>query len=215
MHETFKLSTDPFFVEKVRDVVGLYLHPPERAIVLSVDEKSQVQALDRTQPILPMTPGQAERGTHDYVRHGTTSLFAALNVATGQVIGRCYRRHRQQEFVKFLEAIDAAVPEEDGVTVHLVLDNYGTHKTPRGPAVAGPAPAVRRPLHPDERVVAQPGRAVLRRDHREADPPRGVPERDGLGAGDRVVPGRPQQGPQAVRLDRDRRPDPPEGRGRL
>jgi transposase len=129
LHETFKLSTDPFFVEKVRDVVGLYLNPPERAIVLSVDEKSQVQALDRTQPLLPMTPGQAERGTHDYERHGITSLFAALNVATGAVIGRCYRRHRQ--FVRFLEAIDAAVPEEDGVTVHLVLDNYGTHKTPR------------------------------------------------------------------------------------
>ena len=131
LHETFKLSTYPFFVEKVRDVVGLYLNPPDRAIVLSVDEKSQVQALNRTQPLLPMTPGQAERGTHDYERHGITSLFAALDVATGAVIGRCYRRHRQQEFVKFLDAIDAAVPEEDGVTVHLVLDNYGTHKTPR------------------------------------------------------------------------------------
>jgi transposase len=128
---TFKLSGDPFFVEKVRDVVGLYLSPPERAIVLSVDEKSQVQALDRTQPLLPLAPGQAERGTHDYVRHGTTSLFAALNVATGEVIGRCYRRHRQQEFVKFLEEIDGAIPEEDGVTIHVVMDNYGTHKTPR------------------------------------------------------------------------------------
>jgi len=131
LRETFKLSTDPFFVEKVRDVVGLYLNPPDRAIVLSVDEKSQVQALDRTQPLLPMTPGQAERGTHDYERHGVTSLFAALNVATGEVIGQCYRRHRQQEFVKFLDAIDAAVPEEEGVAVHLILDNYGTHKTPR------------------------------------------------------------------------------------
>jgi transposase len=129
--ETFKLSTDPFFVEKVRDVVGLYLNPPDRAVVLCVDEKSQVQALDRTQPLLPMTPGQAERGTHDYVRHGTTSLFAALNVATGRVVGHCHRRHRQQEFVKFLERIDAAIPPEEGVTVHLVMDNYGTHKTPR------------------------------------------------------------------------------------
>jgi transposase len=129
--ETFKLSGDPFFVEKVRDVVGLYLNPPERAVVLCIDEKSQVQALDRTQPLLPMSPGQAERGTHDYVRHGTTSLFAALNVATGEVIGRCHRRHRQQEFVRFLDLIDAAVPAEDGVTVHIVLDNYGTHKTPR------------------------------------------------------------------------------------
>ena len=130
LYETFKLSTDPFFVEKVRDVVGLYLAPPEKAIVLSVDEKSQVQALDRTQPILPMTPGQAERGTHDYVRHGVTSLFAALNVATGEVIGRCHRRHRHQEFLKFLDHVDASLPKEPGVSVHLVLDNYATHKTP-------------------------------------------------------------------------------------
>ena len=128
--ETFKLSTDPYFVEKVRDVVGLYLAPPEKAIVLSVDEKSQVQALDRTQPILPMTPGQAERGTHDYVRHGTTSLFAALNVATGQVIGKCHARHRQQEFVKFLDHLDATLVKEPGVSIHIVLDNYATHKTP-------------------------------------------------------------------------------------
>src|SRR3984885_15645147 len=130
LSETFKLSTDPYFVEKVRDVVGLYMSPPENAIVLSVDEKSQVQALDRTQPVLPMTPGQVERGTHDYVRNGTTSLFAALDVATGKVIGRCHRRHRHQEFVRFLDEIDTAVPAEDGVTVHLVMDNYATHKTP-------------------------------------------------------------------------------------
>jgi transposase len=130
LHETFKLSADPFFVEKVRDIVGLYLAPPERAIVLSVDEKSQVQALDRTQPTLPMTPGQAERGTHDYVRHGTTSLFAALDIATGKVIGKCYRRHRHQEFLKFLGEIDAAIPDQEGVTVHIVMDNYGTHKAP-------------------------------------------------------------------------------------
>jgi transposase len=129
--ESFKLSTDPYFVEKVRDVVGLYMSPPENAIILSVDEKSQVQALDRTQPLLPMTPGQAERGTHDYVRNGTTSLFAALNVATGEVIGRCYRRHRQQEFLKFLEEIDSQVPKEPGIAIHIVLDNYGTHKTPK------------------------------------------------------------------------------------
>ena len=130
LREAFKLSTDPYFVEKVRDVVGLYLSPPDRAVVLCVDEKSGTQALDRTQPVLPMTPGQAERGTHDYVRHGTTSLFAALDVATGKVIGRCHRRHRSQEFVKFLADIDAAVPPEDGVTIHLVMDNYATHKTP-------------------------------------------------------------------------------------
>ena len=129
--DTFKLSADPFFIEKVRDVVGLYLNPPERAIVLCVDEKSQVQALDRTQPLLPMRPGQAERGTHDYERHGTTSLFAALNVATGEVIGTCHRRHRQQEFVKFLDHIDGQIPTVAGEAIHIVMDNYGTHKTPR------------------------------------------------------------------------------------
>jgi transposase len=129
--ETFKLSTDPFFVEKVRDVVGLYLNPPDRAIVLCVDEKSQVQALDRTQPLLPLEPGQAERHTHDYVRHGTTALFAALNVATGNVIGRCHTRHRQQEFVRFLDLIDSRVRREAGVEIHLIIDNYGTHKAPK------------------------------------------------------------------------------------
>src|SRR5229473_4026026 len=113
--ETFKLSSDPLFVEKVRDIVGLYLAPPERAVVLCVDEKSQVQALDRTQPLLPMRPGQLERRSHDYVRHGTTALFAALNVATGNVIGRCHKRHRQQEFVRFLDLIDSRVPREAGV----------------------------------------------------------------------------------------------------
>ena len=128
--DPFKLSADPLFVEKVRDIVGLYLSPPERAVVLCVDEKSQVQALDRSRPLLPMRPGQAERRTPDYVRNGTTSLFAALNVATGEVIGQCYRRHRQQEFLKFLNQIDAQVAREPGVAIHLILDNYGTHKTP-------------------------------------------------------------------------------------
>ncbi len=126
--ETFKLSTDPDFVAKVRDVVGLYMAPPERAIVLCVDEKSQIQALDRGQPMLPMRPGQAARRTHDYRRHGTTSLFAALDIATGAVIGKCYGRHRAREFRKFLDEIEAAVPED--LDVHLVMDNYATHKTP-------------------------------------------------------------------------------------
>jgi transposase len=126
--ETFKLSKDPLFIEKVRDIVGLYLNPPDRALVLCVDEKSQMQALDRTQPILPMRPGQIERRTHDYTRYGTTSLFAALDVKTGQVIGQCHRRHRSIEFRKFLDTIDEAVPAD--LDVHLVLDNYGTHKTP-------------------------------------------------------------------------------------
>ena len=126
-YETFKLSRDPLFIEKVRDIAGLYLHPPERAAVLCVDETSQIQALDRMRPVLPMRPGLPERRTHDYRRHGPTSLFAALNVATGEVIGKCYHRLRAVEFRKFLNIIAKAVPE--GLDVHLVLDNYGTHKT--------------------------------------------------------------------------------------
>jgi len=128
--ETFKLSTDPYLVGKVRDIVGLYLNPPEHAIVLCVDEKSQVQALDRTQPILPLRPGLPEQRTSDYERHGTTSLFAALDVATGNVIGECHRRHRHQEFLKFLDLMDSKLPPDER-EVHLVLDNYGTHKAPK------------------------------------------------------------------------------------
>jgi transposase len=124
---TFKLSTDPDFVDKVRDVVGLYVTPPAHAIVLCVDEKSQIQALDRSQPLLPMRPGQIARRTHDYKRHGTTSLFAALDIATGHVIGKCYPRHRATEFRKFLDEIEANVPAN--LDVHLVMDNYATHKT--------------------------------------------------------------------------------------
>ena len=127
--QTFKLSNDPLFVDKVRDIVGLYLSPPNRALVLSIDEKSQIQALDREQPVLPMMPGVPERRTHSYVRHGTTSLFAALDVASGFVIGKCYKRHRAVEFLNFLKQIDAHVPE--GLGVHIVMDNYATHKTPK------------------------------------------------------------------------------------
>ena len=125
--ETFKLSTDPAFVEKVRDIVGLYLAPPDRAPVLCVDEKTGVQALDGAQPLLPMRPGQAERRTHDYARHGTTSLFAALDVKTGTVIGRCLPRHRAAEFRRSLDAVEAAVPAD--LDVHVVMDNAGIHKT--------------------------------------------------------------------------------------
>jgi len=125
----FKLSTDPFFVEKVRDIVGLYLNPPEKALVLCVDEKTQVQALERTQPVLPMGLGYAEGVTHDYVRHGTTTLFAALDIATGEVLTRCKARHRHREFLQFLREIDRNVPA--GLDVHLVIDNYATHKHPR------------------------------------------------------------------------------------
>jgi transposase len=128
LQDSFKLSADPFFIEKVVDVVGLYHNPPERAVVLCVDEKSQIQALDRSQPVLPMMPGMPERRTHDYLRHGITSLFAAFNIADGTVISQLHRRHRAIEFKKFLAAIDKAVPGE--LDVHLVCDNYATHNTP-------------------------------------------------------------------------------------
>ena len=123
---TFKLSNDPLFVDKVRDIVGLYLDPPERAVVLCVDEKSQIQALDRTQPVLPLRLGQCERRTHDYIRHGTTTLFAALDVKSGRVIGSVHRRHRAREFLNFLRTIDREASDE--LDLHLILDNYNTHK---------------------------------------------------------------------------------------
>ena len=126
MSKTFKLSNDPQFSEKVQDIVGLYLDPPDKALVLCVDEKSQIQALDRTQPGLPLKPGRAGTMTHDYKRHGTTTLFAALNVLDGSVIGRCMQRHRHQEFIRFLNTIETSVPV--GRIVHVILDNYGAHK---------------------------------------------------------------------------------------
>ena len=126
--KTFKLSQDPLFIEKVRDIVGLYLHPPDKALVLCVDEKSQIQALDRTQPVLPMRPGQAERRTHDYTRHGTTTLFAALDTRSGAILGEFHQRHRAREFRTFLDTIAATVPAT--LDVHLILDNASTHKTP-------------------------------------------------------------------------------------
>lgn len=125
--ETFKLSRDPYFVEKVHDIVGLYMNPPDKALVLCVDEKSQIQALNRTQPALPLSFGYAETRTHDYIRHGTTTLFAALDVATGEVIGRLHQRHRAEEFLSFLRAIEREVPKH--LDIHLVMDNYSTHKT--------------------------------------------------------------------------------------
>ena len=127
--ETFKLSRDPHFVEKLQDVIGLYLDPPEKAMVFSVDEKSQIQALDRTQPGLPMKPGRAGTMTHDYKRHGTTTLFAALNVVTGEVVGECYKRHRHDEFLRFLKTVERKTPSE--LSLHLIVDNYATHKHPK------------------------------------------------------------------------------------
>jgi putative transposase len=125
----FKLSTDPFFVEKVRDIVGLYLNPPDKAMVLCADEKSQIQALDRTQPMLPLGLGYVEGVTHDYVRHGTTTLYAALDIASGQVLTRCTPRHRHKEFLQFLRQIETQVPQD--LDIHLVVDNYATHKHPK------------------------------------------------------------------------------------
>src|SRR3954469_22990078 len=150
--ETFKFSTDPELVAKVTDVIGLYLAPPENAIVLCVDEKSQIQALNRTQKVLPMQPGHAEQRTHDYVRNGTTTLFAALEVATGKVTGLCKDRHRHQEFLAFLKHVARAYPDRgDGVELHLVMDNYATHKRVEVRGLAGREPPHPRPLHPDLR----------------------------------------------------------------
>ena len=142
--KTFKLSTDPLFVEKVRDIVGLYLNPPDHAVVLCVDEKSQIQALERTQPVLPMGFGYVDGITHDYKRHGTTTLFAALDVANGQVLAQCKARHRHQEFLAFLKRIDAAVPAR--LDVHLIVDNYATHKHPKVRAWLRIAPPELKPI---------------------------------------------------------------------
>jgi transposase len=158
--QTFKLSNDPLFVDKVRDIVGLYLSPPSRALVLSVDEKSQIQALDREQPVLPMMPGVPERRTHSYVRHGTTSLFAALDVASGFVIGKCYKRHRTAEFLNFLKEIDAQVPE--GLDVHIVMDNYATHKTPKIKAWLARRPQYHVHFTPTSASWIKSGRTLVR-----------------------------------------------------
>ena len=156
----FKLSTDPFFVEKVRDIVGLYLNPPDKAMVLCVDEKTQIQALDRTQPLLPMGLGYVEGVTHDYIRHGTTTLFAALDVATGEVLTQCRPRHRHQEFLGFLRQIEKSVPED--LDVHLIVDNYCTHKHAKVRTwLAGPTDPLPPPLHTHLRLLAQPGGALL------------------------------------------------------
>lgn len=138
---SFKLSSDPLFAEKVVDVVGLYLRPPDNAVVLSVDEKTQIQALDRTQPLLPLRPGQIERRTHDYKRHGTASLYAAFDVATGKVLSRVTQRHRAREFIQFLRQVDRAIPQE--LELHLILDNSSTHKTPDVMAFLAKRPRIR------------------------------------------------------------------------
>lgn len=163
----FKVSNDLMFEAKVTDIVGLYLDPSDRAVVLCVDEKSQIQALDRTQPGLPLKKGRAATMTHDYKRHGTTTLFAALDVKSGKVIGDCMPRHRAREFLKFLRNIDKAVPARRDV--HLVLDNYAPQDA-RGEGMAGQEPPLQAALHTHQRLMAQPRGALLRRDHIAAHP---------------------------------------------
>ena len=201
--DTFKISNDPQFIDKVRDVVGLYLDPPEKALVLCVDEKSQIQALDRTAPVLPMMPGLPERRTHDYLRHGITTLFAALDVATGEVYGSIHRRHRAVEFKKFLTALDAQIPAE--LDVHLICDNYATHKTPVIAKWLGGSPAFPHAPHPDLFLLAQPGRAVVRAADRQEAAPRRPPLNPGPGERHSRLDRRLERKPQTLHLDQDRR----------
>ena len=170
----FKLSTDPLFVDKVRDIVGLCLNPPDKAVVLCVDEKSQIQALNRTRPVLPMGLGCVEGVTHDYVRHGTTTLFAALDVATGKVLARCSERHRHGEFLSFLRHIDASVPKH--LDVHLVVDNCATHKHAKVRAWLASRPRYHLHFTPTC-SLAQPGRALVRHRHPAGHSPRFVHQR--------------------------------------
>jgi hypothetical protein len=206
--ETFKLSWDPLFIEKVRDIVGLYLNPPDKALVLCVDEKAQIQALDRSQPVLPMRPGQVERRTHDYTRHGTTTLFAALNAKSGRVISECHRRQRAREFRTFLDTIHARVPP--ALDVHLILDNSSTHKTAviHRSSLVGASPAGAPALHADRRLVDQSRRALVRRPHREAVAAGRASQHSGTGDDDPPIRRDHQRPREAVCLDEDRGRDP-------
>jgi len=203
--ETFKFSTDPELDAKVRDVVGLYLAPPDKAVVVCVDEKTQVQALDRTAPILPLRPGLPEKATHDYVRHGTTSLFAALEVATGKVTDACYDRHTHVEFLDFLKLVAKTYPR---VKLHVVADNYATHKHPEVPGLAGEEPPDHDALHANLGILAQPRGGVLRDHHPPSHPPRQLHQRQGTQSRHRDVYRRLERTLRTVRLDQDRRRDP-------
>ena len=204
LQDSFKLSSDPLFAEKVVDVVGLYHNPPEKAVVLCADEKSQIQALDRSQPVLPMMPGMPERRTHDYLRHGITSLFAAFNIADGTVISELHRRHRAIEFKKFLTAIDKAVPAD--LDIHLVCDNYATHNTPEIRAWLERRPRFH--VHFTDRLILdEPGRALVRPADRQADPPRRPHLRPGPGTRHQGLDHYMERQPPALHLDQDRRRD--------
>ena len=209
---SFKLSNDPDFCEKVQDIVGLYLDPPDKALVLSVDEKSQIQALDRTQPGLPLKKGRAGTMTHDYKRHGTTTLFAALDVATGKVIGECMPRHRHQEFLRFLRTIDRNTPK--WLDLHLIARQLRHPQAPQGQGLAQAPPALSPPLYPDFRLLDQSGRALLRPDHRGRHPPRRIPQRRRTQDRHRSLPRPAQCRRQTVHLDRPRRRHPRKSRQR-
>src|SRR5437879_5819081 len=204
--DIFKLSPDPLLIEKVRDIVGLYMNPPDHALVFCVDEKSQIQALDRTQPLLPMRPGQVERRTHDYKRHGTTSLFAALELKTSRVIGQLHHRHRSVEFRQFLDGIEANVPP--GLEAHLIVDNYGNPQNRDHPEMVRQTPPISCPLHPHLRFLDQPGGTLVRRNHQQANSTRRVPQREGAGDCHPRVHRRAQRKSQALRLDENGGPNP-------
>jgi transposase len=200
--KTFKLSKDPLFIDKVRDIVGLYLDPPDKALVLCVDEKSQIQALDRTQPVLPLRPGQVERRTHDYTRHGTTTLFAALNTKSGEIIGEFHQRHRAREFRQFLTTIDTAVPAR--LAVHLIVDNASAQDAD-DPSVADPPSPLPRSLHANRRLMDQPGGALVLSAHGEATAP-GRPPQHARARDRHSSIHRPHQPTaEAVRMDEDGR----------
>ena len=200
---SFKRSRDPRFAEKMADVVGLYLDPPAHAVVLSIDEKSQIQALDRTQPGLPLKPGRCGTMTHDYKRHGTTTLFAALNVLEGTVIGRCMQRHRHEEFIRFLNTVERAVPA--GRIIEAVVDNYATHKHPKGEGLARAASALDVPLHADIWLLAECGRDVLLCPHAPAHPARQLPLHRQPASRNQLLSRRAQRTAKALHLDRVRR----------
>jgi transposase len=176
--KTFKLSRDKHFLEKLVDVVGLYLNPPDKSLVLCIDEKSQIQALDRTQPGLPMKKGRCGTMTHDYKRNGTTTLFAALSMLDGKVIGDCMSRHRHQEFIRFLKKIDSETPSE--LDLHLIADNYGTHKHPRVKSWLRPPSTISFALYSNFQFLVKHGRTVVSRNHRQAYSSRDIPKRFGV-----------------------------------
>src|SRR6202140_771247 len=201
----FQLSNDPFFVEKVRDIVGLYLNPPDKALVLCVDEKSQIQALERTQPMLPMGLGYVEGVTHDYRRHGTTTLFAALDTAKGKVLSQCRARHRHQEYVGFLREIEKNVPET--LDVPLIVDNYATHKHPSSKTLARSTATILRALHSDLCLVAQSSGDLVQPDYAAGHSSRNISQRQGTRRENRSIRSNFQQSSATFHLDCHRRFD--------